>query len=283
MADPDAWWHLKTGQYILEQQRLPYPDPFAWTSAGLRPAYPGEEITQHFNLTHEWLAQVWMYVLFAAGGFGAVVLWKAAVLTAVCGIAGWLAARRTASWMWGVAAALGAAWLVSVFNSDRPTLITFLLVAVFAAIFETRRRLWLLPVLALVWANCHGGYFLGWVVCAAYAAGAWRDSREDARRIWIFSAAAVLASGLNPNGFRVLQTLLLYRQSYLTSTLIEWSRPYLWGPPYAFDVLLYAAALVLAISWRGSVSPTGCSSGSSPRRGCWRSATSSSSEFSRPF
>jgi hypothetical protein len=36
----------------------------------------------------------------------------------------------------------------------------------------------------------------------------------------------------------------------MTANLIEWQAPKLWGPPYGFDLLLYAAALVLILSWR---------------------------------
>ena len=36
----------------------------------------------------------------------------------------------------------------------------------------------------------------------------------------------------------------------MTANLVEWHPPYLWGPPYAFDVLLYLAAGVLIYSWR---------------------------------
>src|SRR6266446_6905479 len=56
--DSDFWWHLRTGQYIVENHALPYADPFAWTTAGAHDAYPGEAGTRRFNLTHEWLAQV---------------------------------------------------------------------------------------------------------------------------------------------------------------------------------------------------------------------------------
>jgi hypothetical protein len=35
----------------------------------------------------------------------------------------------------------------------------------------------------------------------------------------------------------------------MTATLIEWSHPGFWGEPYAFFVLLYGAAAVLALSW----------------------------------
>jgi hypothetical protein len=131
-----------------------------------------------------------------------------------------------------------------VFTADRPALVTFFFTALFITVFETGRGVWALPVLSLVWANAHGGFFLGWIVCGAYAI----DQRTKKR--WAVTAACVLASSVNPNRLGVIETLLRYRQSYLTSTLIEWSRPHLWGPPYAFDILLYAAAVTLLISWR---------------------------------
>ena len=48
----------------------------------------------------------------------------------------------------------------------------------------------------------------------------------------------------------MVSTVLAYRRSPLTANLIEWHPPKLWGQPYGFDLLLYAAALVLALSWR---------------------------------
>jgi hypothetical protein len=250
LADSDAWWHLKTGQYIVTQHRLPYPDPFAYTTALVKPAYTGEAVTQRFNLTHEWLAQALMYLIESAGGLGAVVLWKALLLTLCCGLTAWIAQRRAGSWWWGIAAALAAAPVLTGFAHDRPSLLSYAFPFAFIAVLETRRRLWLLPILALIWANCHGGFFLGWVVCGAYCAEALLTRAPDARRILAFSGAAVLASGLNPNGFNVVSTLVSYRQSPLTATLIEWSRPGFWGEPYAFFLLLYGAAAALAFSWK---------------------------------
>jgi len=250
IADPDFWWHLKTGQYIVTHHRLPLPDPFAYTTAGARPAYPGEETTRRFNLTHEWLAQAVWYLLYRMGGFPALVLWKALLLATLCALTGLVAGRRTGSWLWGIAAALAAASLAVEFAHDRPSILSYVFTAAFLAIFEGRRRLWLLPALALVWANCHGGFFLGWVVCAAYAAEALLRRLPDARRILAAGGLAVLLTGANPNGFSAISTMLRYRQSPMQATLIEWSRPDLWGPPYAFDILLYASALALLLSWK---------------------------------
>jgi hypothetical protein len=250
ISDSDFWWHLKTGEYIVTQHRLPWPDPFAYTTAGARPAYPGEETTRRFNLTHEWLAQAVWYLVYRMGGFPAVVLWKALLLTTLCGLTGWVAGRRTGSWLWGIAAALAAASLAIEFAKDRPGILSYVFTAAFIAIFEGRRRLWMVPVLAVIWANCHGGFFLGWMVCAAYAAEALLRRSPDARRILAAGGLAVLLTGANPNGFSVIATVWRYRQSPMQATLIEWSRPDLWGPPYAFDVLLYASAVALALAWK---------------------------------
>ncbi len=137
-------------------------------------------------------------------------------------------------------------------------MVSFLGVAIFMVLLELRRGWWALPLLALLWANCHGGFFLGWVVLLAYCAeNLWNRFRgaelSVSRRLWLVTACAIAASGFNPNGFGVLSTLFAYRRSAMTANLIEWQPPKLWGSPYAsfFDILLYAAVLlVLAFSWR---------------------------------
>jgi hypothetical protein len=260
--DTDFWWHLKTGQYIVQKHALPFPDPFAYTTAMNPLAYPGEDQVRHFNLTHEWLAQVMLYAAYSVGGLPAVVLMRATILATLCALVGLLAARRARNFYAGIAAAFATASLAHWVAVDRPMIVSFLFVAVFMTALEFRRALWLLPPLALIWANCHGGFFLAWVVLLAYCAESiptftrWDfvKAREmtasDRRRLWLVTASAIAASGLNPSGFGVVSTLFRYRQSPMTANLIEWHPPYLWGAPYAFDVLLYASALALIVSWR---------------------------------
>ena len=256
VADTDSWWHLATGRYIVEQGALPVPDPFSYTSEMRDPSSPGEEKVRRFNLTHEWLAQVVWYVIYLAGGFPALVLWKACLLGLVCAAAGYLAACRSGSFLAGIAAALAAAPVLTMFSAGRPALLSFLFVALFAVILErhrggrTDRLVWLLVPLELLWANSHGGFFLGWVTVGAYVAGCRGLSNERRKTLLYVGAAVFLVAGLNPNGFRILEVLPAYRASFLTSTLIEWKPPFLWGPPYTYNVLLYGAAAVLLLSWR---------------------------------
>src|SRR5258706_8722800 len=68
LRDSDAWWHLKTGEYLWQRHHLPAPDPFAYTTYLSGPAYPGEEKVRDFNLTHEWLAPILLYLPYAIGG-----------------------------------------------------------------------------------------------------------------------------------------------------------------------------------------------------------------------
>jgi hypothetical protein len=247
--DPDFWWHLKTGQYIVANRALPAPDPFAFTTARAGEAYPGEAITRYFNLTHEWVAQVLFYTVWRSGGFGGVVLFRALLLIGFCALVGLIAWRRCGGYYRSLAAATAAAGMAIRFAVDRPYLITFLLLAASIAILEYRRWLWLLPPLFLIWANCHGGFFLGWLVLGAYSLEALWQRSADARQLSIVSALSILLSGINPNGFRIVQVLFYYGSSAATRNLLEWARP----APFSFSefTALWLAGLLLMLwAWK---------------------------------
>jgi len=249
VSDTDTWWHLKTGQFIVQHHTLPVPDPFSFTTYLGKPAYAREAATRYFNLTHEWLAQIVLYVTYAAGGYAGLVLLRSLLLAAFCGIIGLVVHHRTRSFHLAVAAALAAGTVACQFRNDRPYLITYVLLATTVALLEYRRWLWVLPPMFLIWANCHGGFFVGWLALFAYSAEAlflrWRGNPlPDDRRVWLVTAASVLASGLNPNWFRVIPVMIDYRYSIMQSTLWEWQYPAPW-PPTPFSVLLAGALAVL--------------------------------------
>ena len=248
-GDADTWFHLRTGAFIVQNHKLPVPDPFSWTTNMGQPAYPGEETTRDLNLKHEWLAQVILYLVYAAGGFPAMVLFRAACLTTFCAIVGWVAWRRTGRFYLSIAAAMAAGMIARSAATDRPFLITYLLMAITLWILERRRPLWVLPPLFVFWANAHGGYFMGWVLLGAYCGEALflrlrKQPPPDEKTLWAASLVAILASGLNPTYFNVVPGMFAYRQSLLQKSLKEWHSPDLW-PPSWYSALLFAAAAVL--------------------------------------
>jgi hypothetical protein len=247
VADSDTWLHLETGKYVVEHQRIPNPDPFSFTTY-LGRALPGEETVRAFNLTHSWLGQTIIYLAYAAGGFGGMVLLRACLMTAFCALAGLWVWRRSQNFYRALAAAFVTGFIASYFSSDRPYQITYVLIALTILILEYRRWMWL-PPLFLFWANCHGGFFMGFVVLGTYCAESlWQRLRgkpeAGERRLWLVTAVCVPAAFLNPNGFLTLYILLAYNQSSLTSTIYEWQKPPLW-PPSFLSLLLFAAVAVL--------------------------------------
>ena len=168
VTDNDTWFHLRTGAYIVQNHKLPDPDPFSWTTYLGKPTYAGEAATRDLNLKHEWGAQVILYLVYAAGGFPGMVLFRACCLTFFCGMVGWVVWRRTGRFYLSVAAAMAAGMIARSAAVDRPYLVTYALMALTLWILERRRPLWLLPPLFIFWANAHGGYFMGWVLLGGY-------------------------------------------------------------------------------------------------------------------
>ena len=63
LYDPDYFWHLRTGQLILDARALPSHDPFSFT----RPDAPW--------VLHEWVFEVVLYSVYSIGGpFGVRLL-----------------------------------------------------------------------------------------------------------------------------------------------------------------------------------------------------------------
>src|SRR5437667_6127637 len=90
LYDTDFWWHLKTGELIWKEGRLPYVDWYTFTDMD-RPW-----IDLH------WGFQLLIALLYHLGGLNLVILVKAAVITGAVAVA-WLAGGRDLP-VWGKAA-----------------------------------------------------------------------------------------------------------------------------------------------------------------------------------
>src|SRR5512145_313096 len=66
--DTDMWWHLRSGQLIVESRSLLLTDPFSHTR------------TDAPWINHSWLAQLVLYAAFAAGGLPALAILVAALV-----------------------------------------------------------------------------------------------------------------------------------------------------------------------------------------------------------
>jgi hypothetical protein len=211
--DTDTWWHLRTGQWIVERGAVPLTDPFSHTRAGADWRIPG------------WIVQAPLYLLFATFSYAGLNLFTAFFVT----LAFVFVYRTCAGHPLLRAFALVLAVAVSaIYWSARPQIVSFALAGAFAWILydfreRGRNRLWLLPPLMALWANAHGGFAIGFILLAFTLAGegvkwawAWLSARygdasaaraADWRPLaWLagIGLACALAVMINPIGPEML-------------------------------------------------------------------------------
>jgi hypothetical protein len=272
VVDNDVFWHLPTGRYMWATGHIPHADPFSWTKPG------------HAWIAHEWLTELWLYPLYSHGGYAALMLVFAAIITAAFAVSYATARLLGASRPLGVGVTVLAAVASSHTWGVRPQMISMLLMALtawllsraglpalptaqdngHAAAAGRRRALWALPALMVLWVNLHGGFIFGLALIGMFTLGesaeacwAWRARRADARgrqwaRSWRLLALCVAACLLNPNGLKGLT----YPFSYLgnnasTRYIAEWVSPDFHQLQYQFfEALLLAMIVGVAFSPR---------------------------------
>ena len=205
ITDPDFWWHLKTGQYIVETRSIPHHDVFSFT------------VTEHKWITHEWLTQVFMFGLYRLGGLSALLLATCAVITFTFVLVYLQCDGRPHL---AVFVVLLGALTSAVAWGARPQMLNALMAAAFLFVLQRYRAgqrhvVWLLPALTALWANLHSGFLLGLGIIAVVIVGElaanWLDHHTPqtlplpaVHTLAVVLALSVAASLLNPNGYKML-------------------------------------------------------------------------------
>jgi hypothetical protein len=205
--DTDTWWHLRAGQWMVENRSLMEVDLFSYTREGMPWKYPGL-----------WV-EVLMYLIYQWFGPGGLNLWTAGLVTFTFYVV-W----RTLSSRGFLAAfvIILAATVSGIYWSARPYLISFLLAAVFVWLFErhrnsSRKMLWFFPALMVIWVNSHGAFLVGFLIWACYFLDALVDwfiairqgdnvSVGLSRAKYLFIAGVLMGFALfiNPQGLDLL-------------------------------------------------------------------------------
>lgn len=174
--DSDAFWHLRSGQWMLDHGRILDHDPFSLADA---PPGAGDAAGRRWVNVY-WLFQIVIAGLHALGGFAALSVLQMLVFAATISLLAWHLRTRVPAWwlMLSLAAlALAAESRVRL----RPEIVTFLLLAATIVLLErTRedgcvRRLWWLAAVNVLWVNMHGLFVLGLAAAWAAWAGAMLD------------------------------------------------------------------------------------------------------------
>jgi hypothetical protein len=254
LQDCDTGWHIRTGEWILQNGRVPDRDIFSFTKAG-EPWFAWEWL---WDLIFGWMHQQW--------GLVAVVMASLLVISLTFALLYRLTRRKCPN----VLIAFGVTFLAIAASSihwlARPHLFTILFVVVFYSLLErvrdgNVRLLWLLPALTVLWTNLHGGFFVGIALIGAYAAGelgGWAlESLPEARRAalqrskpYLWAAAGCFAASLiNPYFYHLHVHIFRYLISPYEFLRIQEFQPMSFQHPAALFLESMLMLGVLAAAW----------------------------------
>jgi hypothetical protein len=280
MWNTDVWAHLRFGQEIVRTRALPKHEPFPETEGFADKKAP--------YIHYQWLAQAGAYLIYQAGadlspadadhrlGGGALFLVTThALLIVLRFVLLYLAFRRLSGSppvaLLGVALVGGMGMVVHL-PIIRPQVIGEL---AFAAVLLplsrpqlSRRALLLVPLVFLVWANCHGSFAMGFLLLGAVTAGravevvwgegtGWLPSPRAAframwadvqfRRLTALTALSVLATAANPHGPYLLYSSYALSKNPNIPTMEEW-KPLPLGS--AVNTVFVGSVVVVAVLLR---------------------------------
>jgi hypothetical protein len=228
VGDPDFWWHMETGRWIIDHGRLPSHELFTYTASS------------RVWADQEWGSEVLGYLIYRAGGFLAFSLAYAAVTWAGF----WLIWRRIG--MERVPALIAAACLLVAAAAGvevwgpRSQMISFALTCltlywVEGFLRDRNRHLHWLPLVTVAWANLHGGFVYGLAVVGLAAATEtvlWLYAPQDGAhrrrslRLWLILVACGVAGLVNPLTIRAYLAAVQTQTSAVQQTFIaEWHSP----------------------------------------------------------
>ncbi len=248
-VDPDAWWHIALGDAIRDAAAIPRVEPFSWLTEDAP------------FVAHSWL---WDVALAGAAGVGMsgtslLVLPIAAAIVAVM----WVLIGDTAP---GIAPVPRATLVVVAVVASLPQwaprsqtldLLFVLVVTVVCARYVrhgSRRWLFALPLIGILWANLHGSAILGLVamlviVLLALPIGwRWRSwPRRSVMPLAVAGLVAIAAACLNPYG----PGLLAYPfdravASAFSVDIIEWRSPDFGAVELVVARIVLASVILLA-------------------------------------
>ncbi len=254
LTDFDVLWHVRTGQWILEQGHVPRTDPFGSMTGDVA------------WLDVAWAAQVVGARIVRWAGLTGLQLVVAALVSGTL-LAVSLRSPRTLVVLTASLTFVLAAWQRFLV---RPDVLAFPFVVLLLLLVErlAARRphtILCIGILSAVWANVHGSYILAPLLLLAATAGAWIAVLDAAvvRAHLLAFATSVACCLANPYGYRLFALLEKYFGSLLATlgalppserlNIVEWAPTWriLLRDPVFPSIPFLLMVLLLAVSFFG--------------------------------
>jgi hypothetical protein len=258
VRDPDIWWHLKVGDWIIQHHAVPYVGILSRT-AGTRP----------------WIAYSWGYEVLlsrAYAWFGLVGLAMFGILlTVAVPFALFCMLHRLSGRFW-------VAWILSLVGSfaflfslmPRPVFVTMILFAVVLTLLLEAQStgkiqlLWWLPAVFVVWANVHIQFIYGLFVVGLFTGinllqrlGSRVGIEPDLIQLPTLSLSGLIrisfgcfaATFLGPYTYHLYHVVAAYSNSHVPYLMIQELLAFDFKTFTHYVLLLLTAAGFFAVGW----------------------------------
>ncbi|HET6932932.1 MAG TPA: hypothetical protein VFI45_21590 [Candidatus Acidoferrum sp.] len=213
LNDPDIWWHMRAGEWMFQNHRIPHVDPFSTSTLG-----------------RQWVDYCWMFdaaVYWVVKQFDLVSIVWCQTIMRLAVTAALFSLLRSLTSFWKAVALTGLGMLAMAWSlPPRPGAFSVLFFVIELHVLVSAQRksnlrlLWILPGLFLLWANIHIEFVNGLFVLGVFSIEPFLDrlfagsrgprTTLDAfrRQLLIVCGASFLAVLVNPYGIKLLTTML---------------------------------------------------------------------------
>lgn len=238
LVNSDVWWYLKFGE-VIWTQGIPKTELFSWSVHG-KPV-----------VMQEWLFQAVLYPFYRIGDLNGIRVFFSAFFAGITLVL-WRIAKSVKPDALGALALTAAFLCMFVGLTPRAQLYDYLVWGVFLHACATGKKLWLLPLLTIIWANAHASVIMApltvWLAAALPPVEseklAWKPDRK---KLLVVAATVTAATLCTPHGVQLWDyAVKAVSDPAFAEHMGEWQPAPFYKPFFRLTLLL---VLVTAV-WR---------------------------------
>ena len=238
-ADPDLWGHIKFGEASWLQKSLQPVNFYSYTAPDYR------------WINHEWIAEIIFYAIYYLFGSTGLLAFKFFLGQTIIHIITIYNLRNKANPWVLIPLMLMAIPVLAPGFMVRPHLWTTLFFTIFILLLhkgleENPKILLWIPLLMLIWVNCHGGVVAGlgifFAVTLTESIRSLMSGEKLNQPLMIAFVASCLMVLINPSGIELWE--FFYHSLSQSRNISEWNSVPLWGTEFIFLKILTILFLI---------------------------------------
>lgn len=231
----DYYWHVKAGEYMVSNLKIPYHDVFSWYGIA----------NNLYWMSHEWLSEVVLYLYkYIFKGLGPIIfnisIYFILILVLFKCNRKSLEKNKIFTFVWALLGVL----VFSRVMLPRPHMISYILLAFTIYVLydnfnnKDSKKIYFLPLISMLWSNFHGGSSnLPYVLCLLFLISglfkfkfgkieADKISKKQIKKYIICGLLSIIAIAINPHGIKMITyPYINMGDSLMISNITEWASP----------------------------------------------------------